>query len=332
MVRPGPKEGLRWAASSQNRAPAGYGAARSQAEPPVAISAPPKRRLNATSEPRHGRAIRSHARPGSLAPPPQGPPAPRSPFRPLTSVLQGRTSSGPGDSTLNCTDLPVFPGSVSPAGTHAPRGADSYLFLHPSISSKPRRLSTRPCSKRMRSPCPKTERLRTGMARTSPRYRKGNPSYRGRGRALREHAAQDAGRRAPPAGVGVSRTAPLLPGTQARAPSARLALRSLTPGSPRTLPGLPAHEASAWRSERVTQDCATAHAERRGCDRRRAGGKEAEHEAEAGSPGMGGGRGGASRRGPGERRRGPCHAAALCPFLVRSVAVGRPVSVLGVAS
>lgn len=72
---PALRSGLRWAASSQNRAPAGYGAARSQAEPPVAISAPPKRRLNATSEPRHGRAIRSHARPGSLAPPPQGPPA-----------------------------------------------------------------------------------------------------------------------------------------------------------------------------------------------------------------------------------------------------------------
>lgn len=174
MVRPGPKEGLRWAASSQNRAPAGYGAARSQAEPPVAISAPPKRRLNATSEPRHGRAFRCHPitrtawLSGAASPRPTCSPAPRSPFRPLTSVLQGRTSSGPGDSTLNCTDLPVFPGSVSPAGTHVPRGADSYLFLHPSISSKPRRLSTRPCSKRMRSPCPETERLRTGMARTSP--------------------------------------------------------------------------------------------------------------------------------------------------------------------
>lgn len=126
---------------------------------------------------------------GAASPRPTCSPAPRSPFRPLTSVLQGRTSSGPGDSTLNCTDLPVFPRSVSPAGTHVPRGADSYLFLHPSISSKPRRLSTRPCSKRMRSPCPETERLRTGMARTSPRYRKGNPSYRGRGRAPGEHAA-----------------------------------------------------------------------------------------------------------------------------------------------
>lgn len=62
------------------------------------------------------------------------------------------------------------------------------------------------------------------------------------------------------------------------------------------------------------------------------GGKEAEHEAEAGESWHQGGAGGASRRGPGERRRGPCHAAALCPSLVRSVAVGRPVSVLGVAS
>lgn len=203
MVRPGPKEGLRWAASSQNRAPAGYGAARSQAEPPVAISAPPKRRLNATSEPRHGRAFRCHPitrtawLSGAASPRPTCSPAPRSPFRPLTSVLQGRTSSGPGDSTLNCTDLPVFPRSISPAGTHVPRGADSYLFLHPSISSKPRRLSTRPCSKRMRSPCPETERLRTGMARTSPRYRKGDPSYLGRGRAPGEHAAPRRGPEGP---------------------------------------------------------------------------------------------------------------------------------------
>lgn len=42
------------------------------------------------------------------------------------------------------------------------------------------------------------------------------------------------------------------------------------------------------------------------------GGKEAEHEAEAGESWHQGGAGGASRRGPGERRRGPCHAAALC--------------------